>query len=472
VDGFKILGLHHKPVDSRVGLQPRRYIADEVFDKLGVVVRALGDIFLIGAFQCLIDYHARYLSKHPKEAQVHALFPDITKDPNGEPRLSVIRKAQILKNNLFGVDIMEEAAEIARLRLFLALVSSANSVDELEPLPIPGWNWSRFDLSMIVRDNPDGSLHAHVGFASDLFDPATVDRFLGHFQTLLGAVATDPDRPISRLSILTEPERRLLLAEWNDTAHDYDHRPVFVQIAEQVARTPDRVVVVDATERLTYAQLQPRAHPTDHELARAGAGPRRMNWLHASFGIGATLGPLVMTAILKHGLSWRWGYGLAACLFAATTLIFLRTHARWRLTPVGETSPATQGAAIRETLRLPVVWLGLIATGFAILPVFVALPVGRFRLRGAGSAGGHNGLKSIEGVLQRQDYARLRIGVGPPPPDLDDLADFVRAATDGLLAKNRGTGGQGRDCLVSVERAGRRNHQAIQFAGEKLIEVT
>lgn len=55
----------------------------------------------------------------------------------------------------------------------------------------------------------------------------------------------------------------------------------------------------------------------------------------------------------------------------------------------------------------------------------VALPVGRFRLRGAGSAGGHNGLKSVEGTLQRQDYGRLRIGVGPAPPDLDDLADFV-----------------------------------------------
>ena len=55
----------------------------------------------------------------------------------------------------------------------------------------------------------------------------------------------------------------------------------------------------------------------------------------------------------------------------------------------------------------------------------VALPAGRFRLRGAGSAGGHNGLKSIEGALMRQDYARLRIGVGPPPPDGRDLADFV-----------------------------------------------
>lgn len=70
----------------------------------------------------------------------------------------------------------------------------------------------------------------------------------------------------------------------------------------------------------------------------------------------------------------------------------------------------------------------------------VALDVGRFRLRGAGSAGGHNGLKSIEGVLQRQDYARLRIGVGPRPAG-DDLSDYVlaplpradREAVDDLL---------------------------------------
>lgn len=55
----------------------------------------------------------------------------------------------------------------------------------------------------------------------------------------------------------------------------------------------------------------------------------------------------------------------------------------------------------------------------------VALPVGRFRLRGKGSAGGHNGLKSIEGSLRGQEYSRLRIGVGPLPPQYDDMADFV-----------------------------------------------
>lgn len=60
----------------------------------------------------------------------------------------------------------------------------------------------------------------------------------------------------------------------------------------------------------------------------------------------------------------------------------------------------------------------------------VAIAMGRFRLRGAGSSGGHNGLKSIEAALRRQDYARLRIGIGPAPEGLADLADFVLAEFD------------------------------------------
>jgi PTH1 family peptidyl-tRNA hydrolase len=67
------------------------------------------------------------------------------------------------------------------------------------------------------------------------------------------------------------------------------------------------------------------------------------------------------------------------------------------------------------------------ARDLLILVDEAALPVGAFRLRARGSAGGHNGLKSVEAALQSREYARLRIGVGPPPPGLDDLADYVLA---------------------------------------------
>lgn len=57
----------------------------------------------------------------------------------------------------------------------------------------------------------------------------------------------------------------------------------------------------------------------------------------------------------------------------------------------------------------------------------VALPVGRYRLRPEGSAGGHNGLKSIEHQIGNREYARLRIGIHPVEPErqVGDLADYV-----------------------------------------------
>ena len=53
------------------------------------------------------------------------------------------------------------------------------------------------------------------------------------------------------------------------------------------------------------------------------------------------------------------------------------------------------------------------------------IPLGTFRFRPEGSAGGHSGLKSIESALQSQQYARLRIGVGPLPEGIGDWADYV-----------------------------------------------
>lgn len=82
------------------------------------------------------------------------------------------------------------------------------------------------------------------------------------------------------------------------------------------------------------------------------------------------------------------------------------------------------GAALRPYLRRET-WSA--ASDLLVVVDEVALPVGRFRIRARGSAGGHNGLKSIEGAVGSQEYARLRLGVGPTREQQErgDLADYV-----------------------------------------------
>ena len=70
------------------------------------------------------------------------------------------------------------------------------------------------------------------------------------------------------------------------------------------------------------------------------------------------------------------------------------------------------------------------ATDLLVLVDEFRIPCGTFRVRAEGSAGGHNGLKSIEGALQSQQYARLRIGVGPLPEGVSDWSEYVLAPFD------------------------------------------
>lgn len=59
----------------------------------------------------------------------------------------------------------------------------------------------------------------------------------------------------------------------------------------------------------------------------------------------------------------------------------------------------------------------------------IHLPLGRIRIRSKGSAGGHNGMASIIGAMQTDQLARLRVGVGEPPPG-EDQVDWVLGEFD------------------------------------------
>ncbi|GIJ68151.1 MFS transporter [Virgisporangium ochraceum] len=92
-------------------------------------------------------------------------------------------------------------------------------------------------------------------------------------------------------------------------------------------------------------------------------GARHMNWLHASFGFGATLGPLVMTSVLGAGLGWRWGYGLTAAVQSVLAVAFALTARSWQVPRDAlqeeATGEASRGNAAR-TLLLPTVWMGAV----------------------------------------------------------------------------------------------------------------
>jgi len=97
------------------------------------------------------------------------------------------------------------------------------------------------------------------------------------------------------------------------------------------------------------------------------------------------------------------------------------------------------GQALKNFVRRPF-WSP--AKDLLIVVDEVQLPVGRIRIRPQGSAGGHNGLKSVEHALGTREYARLRIGVGPSEerkgiyPNLADfvLAPFARDEKEDILA--------------------------------------
>jgi amino acid adenylation domain-containing protein len=135
---------------------------------------------------------------------------------------------------------------------------------------------AKFDLTLSLAET-EQALRAGVEYNADLFDAAMITRMMGHFQTMLAGAVADPHRPLSRLPLLSEEERRQVLVEWNRTERAYPRQSSIHHLFEQQAvRTPEAIALVSGRQQMTYAELNERANRLARYLRARGVGPESL----------------------------------------------------------------------------------------------------------------------------------------------------------------------------------------------------
>jgi schlafen family protein/Eco57I restriction-modification methylase len=132
-----------------------RKLLDEILPSVSILDPACGSgAFLVAALKVLIDVYSAVVgrAKFTADAFVQSWLRKAEKE---HPSLNYGIKKRIITDNLFGVDIMEEATEITKLRLYLALVASATHVEDLEPLP-------NIDFNILAGNSLIGLLHVQA----------------------------------------------------------------------------------------------------------------------------------------------------------------------------------------------------------------------------------------------------------------------------------------------------------------------
>ncbi|HEX5715571.1 MAG TPA: amino acid adenylation domain-containing protein [Thermoanaerobaculia bacterium] len=134
---------------------------------------------------------------------------------------------------------------------------------------------AKFDLTLGVEERRGGGLGLALSYRTELFDAPSVRRMLRHLEALLGSLASDPQRRISELPVLTQPERAQLLVEWNDTGRPGSEEPRCLQelFAAQAARSPEAVAVVDGEREISYGELDRWSNRLANHLRELGVGP-------------------------------------------------------------------------------------------------------------------------------------------------------------------------------------------------------
>ncbi|MBZ4423328.1 non-ribosomal peptide synthetase, partial [Myxococcus sp. RHSTA-1-4] len=175
------------------------------------------------------------------------------------------------------VDELKLARDTSRSPLFQVLFALQNAPTSgvkmpglaLRPLEVTNAT-VKFELELNLGDSPEG-YQGSLGYNTDLFEPATIDRMAEHFRTLVGALVSRPEAPLASVSLLSQAERKQVLVDWNATASEYPRGSTLPEVFSQVvARLPDKVAVEFGDAKLTYRQLDERANQLAWHLRGLG----------------------------------------------------------------------------------------------------------------------------------------------------------------------------------------------------------
>jgi amino acid adenylation domain-containing protein len=178
------------------------------------------------------------------------------------------------------VEVLQPKRDLSRSPLFqvmFILQHAPQSTQMLQDImfdTLPHENaTAKFDLTLSVIDTGQG-LRSSVEYNTDLFDGTTIIRLLEHWRVLLASIASNPERHLADLPLLSETERQQVLVEWNATSTGAPNgQCVHENFEAQVARTPEAVALVFGDEQLTYRELNRRANRLAHYLQTLGVGP-------------------------------------------------------------------------------------------------------------------------------------------------------------------------------------------------------
>ncbi|MGW7303933.1 non-ribosomal peptide synthetase, partial [Streptomyces sp. NPDC054829] len=155
----------------------------------------------------------------------------------------------------------------------------------------------RFDLSFSIDEDEDG-IAGLCSYSADLFDHTTAEVLAARLVQLFEAVTADPDVPLGRLDLLTAPERRQLLVDWNDTVRPVPDATLPELFEAQAAATPDAVAVACEGTELSYGELNARANRLARHLAGLDVGPERLVALALPRSVEMVV---ALLAVLKAG---------------------------------------------------------------------------------------------------------------------------------------------------------------------------